>query len=99
MFLANDSQRSYLKVARNKGNKSLPRLEVAREFCVAAFLSISSNFLLKFSQVQLAAALGQFGTGAAFLQVSIVNLKQQQQHQKKQKKKKGNRKSGFYIIF
>lgn len=74
MFLANDSQGSCLKVARNKGNKSLPRLEVAREFCVAAFLSISSNVLLKFSQVQLAAALGQFGTGAAFLHVSIVNL-------------------------
>ena len=43
----------------------------------------------------MAAALGQFGTGAAFPQVSIVDLKQPQQ----QKKQNKNQNENKYVHF
>ena len=63
-------------------------------------LKLQANFvwlshLVNFSQVQVAAALGQFGTGAAFPQVSIVDLKQPQQ----QKKQNKNQNENKYVHF
>ncbi len=75
MFLATNRQRSCLKVLQKETTSLCSDLKLQANF-------VWLSHLVNFSQVQVAAALGQFGTGAAFPQVSIVDLKQPQQQKK-----------------
>ena len=83
MFLATNRQRSCLKVLQKETTSLCSDLKLQANF-------VWLSHLVNFSQVQVAAALGQFGTGAAFTQVSIVDLKQPQQQKKQNENQNDN---------